>query len=144
MLLKVMTVITSSSILALSLSFTSFSSKRPLAFSIPVRHEILMRNNTIMTICGKGSIDIDDSTFHDVFYVPSFSSNLLSIYQITHSGIGKIVEFAEDSVHIKDSEIGNIVAIGIVDHASNLYSFLDFGPPSSLSETLFFHESLLR
>ena len=31
----------------------------------PTPH-ILMGNNTVMTICGKGSIDIDDCTFHDV------------------------------------------------------------------------------
>ena len=45
----------------------------------PTPH-ILMGNNNIMTICGKGSIDVDDGTFHDVLSVPSFSSNLLSIY----------------------------------------------------------------
>ena len=82
-----------------------------------------MGNNTIMIVYGKGSIGIDDGTSHDVLYVSSFSSNLLSIYQITHSGIGKIVEFAQDLVHIRDSEIGNIIAIGTIDHASLLYSF---------------------
>ena len=44
------------------------------------------------------------------------------------------VEFAQDSVHIKDSKIGSIVAIGIVNHSSYLYSFSHFGPPSPLSE----------
>ena len=59
----------------------------------PTLH-ILMGNNNVMTVCGKGSIDIDDGTFHDVLFVPYFPSNLLSIYQITYSGIGKTVEFA--------------------------------------------------
>ena len=59
----------------------------------PTQH-ILMGNNTIMIVCGKGSIGINDGTFHDILCVPSFSSNLLSIYQITHSGTGKIVDFA--------------------------------------------------
>ena len=63
-----------------------------------------MGNNIVMTVCGKGSTYIDDVTFHDVLCVPSLSSNLLSIYQITHSGTGKTVEFAQDLVHIKDSE----------------------------------------
>ena len=58
----------------------------------PTPH-ILMGNNTIMTVCGKGSVDIDDGTFHNVLCVPSLSSNLISIYQITHSGTWKIVEF---------------------------------------------------
>ena len=37
-------------------------------------------------------------------------------------------------MHIKDSEIGNIIAIGTIDHTSHLYSFSHFGPPSPLSE----------
>ena len=93
---------------------------------------VLMGNNTVMTVCGKGSIDIDDSTFHDVLCVPSSSSNLIPIYQITHSGIRKIVEFPWDSVHIRDSETCNIIAIGIIDHSSYLYSISHFGPPSPL------------
>ena len=111
----------------------------------PTPH-ILIENNTFMTVCGKGSIGIDDGTFHDVLCVPSLSFNLLSIYQINHSGTGKIVEFAQDSVHITNSEIGNIIAIGTIDHASHLYSFSHFGPPSPLSETHFFYfyESILR
>ena len=74
----------------------------------PTLH-ILIGNNTIITVCGKGSIDIDDGTFHDVLCVPCFSSNLLSIYHTTHSGTRKTVEFAQDLVHIRDSEIGNIM-----------------------------------
>ena len=99
----------------------------------PTPH-ILMGNNIIMMVCGKGSIEIDDGKFHDVLCVPSFSSNILSIYQITHSGIEKIAEFAQDLVHIRDSEMDNIVATRIVDHSSHLYSFSHFGPPSPLSE----------
>ena len=79
----------------------------------PTPH-ILMGNNTVMTVCGKGSIDIDDGTFHNVLCVPSLSSNLLSIYQITHNGTGKTVEFSRDSVLIKDSETGSIIATGIL------------------------------
>ena len=94
-----------------------------------------MGNNTIITVCGKGSIDIDDGTFHDVLCVPSFSSNLLSIYQITHSGTGNTIEFAQDSVHIRDRETCNIVATRTVDHSSHLYSFSHFGPSSPLSKT---------
>ena len=91
-----------------------------------------MGNNIVMNICGKCSIDIDDGTFHDVLCVPSLSSNLLSIYQITHSGIGKKIEFAQDLVHIIDSETNNIIAIGTIDHASRLYSFSHLCPPSPL------------
>ena len=94
-----------------------------------------MGNNTVMTICRKSSIGIDDGTFHDAICVPYLSSNLLSIYQITHSGTWKIVEFAQDSVHIRDSETRNIISIGTVDNSSLLYSFAHFGPPSPLSKS---------
>ena len=40
------------------------------------------------------------------------------------------MEFSRDSVLIRDSEIGSIIATGIVDHSSCLYSFSHFGPPS--------------
>ena len=59
----------------------------------PTPH-ILMGNNTVMTVGRKSYIGIDDGTFHDVLCVSSLSSNLLSIYQITHSGTMKIVEFS--------------------------------------------------
>lgn len=67
-------------------------------------------------------------------YVPSLSVNLLLIYQITLSGSGKTVEFTPDSAFIQDSATGGIVATGIVDHSTCLYTFSHFGPPSPLSE----------
>lgn len=93
----------------------------------PIPH-IIIGNNTIMTVCGKGTICIQDGTFNDVLYVPSLSANLLSIYQISHSGSGKIVEFTPDSVFIRDSMTGGIVAIGKVDLSTRLYSFSHFDP----------------
>ena len=71
----------------------------------PTPH-ILMGNNTAMAICGKGFIKIKYCTFNDVLCVPSLSSNIFSIYQITHSGIGKTMKFTPNSVHIRDHEIG--------------------------------------
>ena len=74
------------------------------SFEVSPTPYILMGNKNVIIVCGKGSIDIDDGIFHDVLCVLSFSSNLLSIYYITHSGTSNIVEFAQDSVHIKDSK----------------------------------------
>ena len=87
---------------------------------------ILMGNNTYMKVSGKGSIDMGEGTFNDVLCVPSLSTNLLSIYQITHGGQGKIVEFTPDRVYIRDLETRDIVAIEIVDHSSHVYSFSHF------------------
>lgn len=79
---------------------------------------ILMANNTYMSVCGKGSIDIDKGSFNDVLCVPSLSTNILSIYQITHGGEGKSVEFTPNSMIIRDLHSKDIVAIGEVDHQS--------------------------
>ena len=68
----------------------------------PIPH-ILMGNNTTLLVCGKGLVCIQDGTFNDVLYVPSLSTNLLSISQITCSGSGKIVEFTANLVFIQDS-----------------------------------------
>ena len=35
---------------------------------------------------GKGSIKFEHGKFNDVLYVPSLVANLLSIYQMTHTG----------------------------------------------------------
>lgn len=89
---------------------------------------ILMGNNTYINVIGKGSIYIGDGTFNDVLCVPHLSNNLLFIYQVTHSGARKIVEFTPDLVHIRDLESKEIIATGVVDHASQLYTFSNFVP----------------
>ena len=99
----------------------------------PISH-ILMGNNTIMPVYEKGSIGIQDGTFNDVLYVPSLSTNLLSIYQIILNGSGQIVEFSPNSVFIWDSVIDDIVAIGTIDHSIYLYTFSNFGPSSPFLE----------
>ena len=52
---------------------------------------LLMGNKTALPVYKKGSIGIHDGTFNDVMYVPSLFANLLSVYQISHSGSGKTV-----------------------------------------------------
>ena len=94
----------------------------------PIPH-IITGNKTVMTVCGKGIVYIQDGTFNDVLYVPSMSTNLLSVYQISHSGSGKTVEFTLDSIFIRDSMTRGIVATGTVDLSTRLYSFSHFGPP---------------
>jgi hypothetical protein len=65
-----------------------------------------------------------------VLHVPSLSANLLSIYQITHSGSGRKVEFTPDSAVITDISTGSQLAHGIADHGSRLYFFSHFVPKS--------------
>lgn len=77
-----------------------------------------MGNNTYMNIIGKGFVNIGDGTFNDVLCVPHLSNNHLSVYQVTHSGAGKIVEFTPDSVFIGDLERKEIISTRLVDHSS--------------------------
>ncbi|WP_233109404.1 hypothetical protein, partial [[Clostridium] innocuum] len=72
------------------------------------------------------SIPMKEGTFNDVLCVPSLTTNLLSIYQITHGAQGKIVEFTPDYVYIRDMETRDVIAMGVVDHTSCLYSFSHF------------------
>lgn len=79
---------------------------------------ILMGNNTYISVTKRGSINIDDDTFNYVLCVPSLSSNLISIYHITHSGKCKTIKFTHDLVLIRDLHGGGIIVARNVDHAS--------------------------
>lgn len=62
---------------------------------------IFIGDDTQVEVEGKGSVDMHDGRFENIIYVPNLSTNLLSIYQITHYGDGKKVEFRLDSVVVK-------------------------------------------
>ena len=81
---------------------------------------------TCMKVYGKGSIPMGEGKFNDVLCVPSLTTNILSIYQITHWAQGKIVEFTPDYVYIRDMETRDVIAMGVVDHTSHLYYFARF------------------
>ena len=62
-----------------------------------------------------------------VLCIPTLSCNLLSVYQITHSGEGKTIEFTPHQVVIKDlKDPRHILAIGSVDDITRLYKFGNF------------------
>ena len=91
-------------------SFSSFQS-----FNGP---SIQMGNNSKIQTKGKGSIQLEHGRFKDVLFVPSLASNLLSVYQMTHTGSPKRVIFGPDSVEITDISTGSIIAKGTANHAS--------------------------
>ena len=95
----------------------------------PIPH-ILMGNNTTLPVYKKGLVSIQDVTFNDALYVPSLSTNLLSISLIIRSGLGKIVEFSTDLVFIQDCVTGGLISIGKIDSSTHLYTFSHFFPPS--------------
>ena len=75
-----------------------------------------------------GTIRAKHGVFRDVVYVPSLAANLLSVYQMTHTGSPKKVLFGPNSVEITKISTGDIVVKGIVDHASKAYIFSHFMP----------------
>ena len=77
---------------------------------------------------GKGSIKLKHGELKNVLYVPSLAANLLSVYQMTHNGPPKRVEFGLDSVEITNISTGKIIAKGVVNHASKAYEFSHFLP----------------
>ena len=75
---------------------------------------------------GKGRIDLDHGKFSKVLYVPGLASNLLSVYQMTHTRSPKKVIFSLDDVEITNISNGKVIAKGVVDHTSKVYKFSHF------------------
>ena len=63
---------------------------------------IYVGDDISLSVLGTRTIHLDNGQFNDVLCVPTLSCNLLFVYQITHSGEGKIVEFSPHDVVIKD------------------------------------------
>ena len=81
-----------------------------------------------MITIGFGTVQVDNGHFNDLLCVPSLSCNLLSVYQISHSGEGKTIEFSSHQVVIKGLKYPkHVLATGIVDDITKLYKFDNFG-----------------
>ena len=66
-----------------------------------------------MEVKGKGYVEMENGEFK---YVPNLSSNLLSIYQITHLGDGNKVGFLPDLVKVHSLKDDLVVVVGKVNH----------------------------
>jgi hypothetical protein len=55
--------------------------------------KIFVGDDRSLNVVGSRTIQVDNGYFNDVLCVPSIYCNLLSVYQITHSGEGKTIEF---------------------------------------------------
>ena len=73
---------------------------------------------------------------NNVLYVLGLASNLLSVYQMTHTGSPKKVIFSHDDVEITEISNGKVIAKGVVDHTSKVYMFSHFLPYSNPSALL--------
>ena len=76
----------------------------------------------------KGRIDLNHGKFNNVLYLPGLASNLLSVYQMTHTGSPKKVIFSPNDVEITKISNGKFIAKGVVDHTSKVYWFSHFLP----------------
>jgi hypothetical protein len=77
--------------------------------------KIFVGDDRSLSVVGSGTVQVDNGHFNDVLCVPSLSCNLLSVYQITHSGEGKTIEFSPHQVVIKDlKDPQHVLATGIV------------------------------
>ena len=47
---------------------------------------------------GQGTIKLENDSFFNVLYVPSLASNLLTVYQMTHTKVPKRVTFIPNYV----------------------------------------------
>jgi hypothetical protein len=101
--------------------------------------KIFVGDDRFLSVEGYGTIQVENGHFNDVLCVPSLSCNLLSVYQITHSGEGKTVEFSPHHVVIKDLKDPNhVLATGIANDITRLYKFDNFGS-SSFSSVFIAH-----
>jgi hypothetical protein len=102
-------------------------------------NKIFVGDDRYLSVVGSGIVQVDNGHFNDVLCVPSIYCNLLSVYQITHSGEGKTIEFSPHQVVIKDLKYPkHVLAIGIVDDITKLYKFDNVGS-SSFSSVFFAH-----
>ena len=91
---------------------------------------ICIHDDTKIRAEGKGSINLKHGLFINVICVPSLATNLLSVYQMTHTVPPKRVVFGLDLVEILDISFGNIIAKGIEIHSSKAYALSHFMPYS--------------
>ena len=104
---------------------------------------IVLGDNSPTDSMGKGKIDLDHGNFNNVLYVLGIASNILLVYQMTHTGSPKKDIFSPNEVEISDISNGKIIAKGVVDHTSKVYKFSHFLPYSNPS-TLLIHANEAR
>ena len=97
---------------------------------------ITLDDDTPTTVSRRGSVEVEGGTFINVLSVPSLSTNLLSVYQITHLGEGMRVQFSPYSIEIRMLHIDTTIIVGRAYCQFRLYTFLNFVPNISLAALL--------
>ena len=97
---------------------------------------IVLGDDSLAESLGKGRIDIYHGKFRNALYVPGLASNLLSMYQMTHTRSPKKVIFSPDEVDITKISSARFIAKGVANHTSKVYMFSHFLPYSNPSALL--------
>ena len=71
---------------------------------------IVLGDDSLTDSLGKGRIDLGHGSFNNVLYGPGLASNLLLVYQMTHTGSPKKVIFSPDDVDITEISNGKFIA----------------------------------
>ena len=82
---------------------------------------IVLGDDSLIDSLGKGRIYLDHGSFNNVLHVLGLASNILLVYQMTHSGSPKKVIFSLDDVEITEISNGKVIAKGVVDHTKVRY-----------------------
>ena len=115
-----------------------FSSKESFStLSLSKGPNIHMGDDSQIPAEGRGSVRVKHGEFKNVLYVPSFTTNLLSIYWMTHTSSPKRVTFDSESIEITEKATGNLVEKGIANHSTKDYEFSHFFPISPPTTLLF-------
>ena len=80
-----------------------------------------MEDDSTIISEGQGTTDLENGYFSNVLCVPSLASNLLSVYQMTHTGVPKRVSFIPNDVEITELASGKLVAKGLANHHAKAY-----------------------
>ena len=75
---------------------------------------------------GQGTVDLENGYFSNVLYVPSLAANILSVYQMTHTGVPKRFSFSPNDVEIPEIASGKVIAQGLANHHAKAYEFSHF------------------
>ena len=83
-------------------SFSSLDTNKTLPIHMGYDSHIIFK--------GKGTVNLEHGSFFYVLYVPSLTSNLLSVYQMTHTGVPKRVTFIPNVFEITDIASGKLIS----------------------------------
>ena len=86
---------------------------------------IHMGDDSQIPTFGKGSIKFEHGVFKNSLYVSFLATNLLFVYQMTHTGSPKRVTFDLDSVDISIISTRNLI-VKDANHAFKEYEFSHF------------------